>query len=328
MTLAYERLGKSRQDAIDDFRQFAPKADSEPTSQLEANLRQNGIAPVELPTEPEAFQQLSDQYGVCIEEHPRWLNFTAGSPDKEGVPEDGHVRKNLKNNDAGMQIQDPKNLFHFNNDLLSWWLAEGRYASGRGPQEFQEFMEHGFDLHSSLVSAAKNLVETLDASYGKMSELYFPGALSNVTFRLLRYDGYDIFNEDGKMIVNQGEQVAKPHYDRGGMTIQAYSSAPGFRIQPEPADGSKRKPSHPWFEPEHGEGKSQVFFGIEHRVIYGSSDPIKALHHKVDRIFDESSIYMPPRTAAIAFIDAPLYDVGITSQDTQPDRVDQDNLKI
>lgn len=323
MTLSLERLG-TRNEAVERYRPYASTPDSEPKSELEAKLRETGITDTGLPIEPDAFQNLSDKYGELIASKLRWLNFTAGNFDEDGVPEDGHVRKEKKHNSSGMQIVDPKNLFHFNNDLIDWWEQEGRSEASGAPKLFHEFMRDGIDLHGQLVQSAKNLVAVLDESYPGMSEFYFPGELSNVTFRLLRYDGYDLYNPSGKLIVEENSSVAKPHFDRGGMTIQAYSSAPGFWYQ----KFDERGPGKQKYHPEYGEGKSQVFFGVQHRIVYGSKDVINDTYHGVDKIVDLSLDRMPVRTAAIAFIDTPIYDLSITSRDTQPDRTDTENLNI
>lgn len=321
------------------FRETAPKYDeatgswTEATSELEEELRKSSIAAIDLGLDPNAFQELSDQYGRCVEHFSTELNGTAGSRDVEGVPEDGHVRKNIAFNPAGMQITDPKELFHFNNTLRERWEA-GEFRTSKTPAELREFMDNGFDLHEQLARQARVVVETLDESYGgRMSELYFPTShpLGSVTFRLLRYDGYRIYDESGRQIALDGDQVAKPHYDRGGMTIQAYSSAPGFWVQPEPTDrNAKRKPTDPIIFPPHGSGQSQVFFGKEHHMIYGKEDAIQNLHHGVDRVVDGEAVdgFMPVRTAAIAFVDSPIADLHVTSKDTQPDRVDQDKLIV
>ena len=330
----------NKREAQTYFRETAPSLDEEAgswpeaASALEEELRKSSFAPIDLGLDPSAFQELSDQYGVSVEHFSEHLDATAGNFDDDGVPEDGHVRKDAKKNPAGMQIVDPKELFQFNNALRERWEA-GEFTSSDKPPEFQEFINNGFDLHSELVRQAKRLVDVLDESYGRMNELYFPKGreLGNVTFRLLRYDGYAIHDETGQQIVLNGDQVAKPHYDRGGMTIQAYSSAPGFWVQPEPKDPKvKRKPSDQIIFPPHGIGQSQVFFGKAHHTIYGANDPIRNLYHGVDRVVDDTTVedgFMPVRTAAIAFVDSPLgIDFGVTSKETQPDRVDIAESKV
>lgn len=311
----------SRAQAMEEFGSLGPKNDSAPTSHLEAQLRADGIAEIQLPIDKDAFQALSDQYGVCIEEHEQWLNWTAGTFDKNGVPEDGHVRKELGFNVSGMQISDPKNLFHFNPDLSKRWANA---STGTMPAEFKDFMDHGFELHSELTKSAKNLIESLKPSYRRIDELFFPGELAVTTFRLLRYDGYATHDKDGNLVVEQNAQVAKPHYDRGGMTIQAYSSAPGFWRQLEGRHGV----DYPKYYPPHGLGKSQMFFGAGFRAVYGSNSPIKPLYHGVDRIFDEGADYVPARTAAIMFVDTPLVDLRMNGLETQPERVDKENLNV
>ncbi len=298
-----------------------PTPDSEPKSELEKQLRQDGIASITLDIEENAFQEISDAYAICIEECPEWLDQTAGNLDSDGVPEDGHVRKDIKFNIAGMQIADPKSLFHFNNDLRDRSIN----TPFKGPREFTEFVDNGLELHSELTKAAKNLIELLGESYVDIDKLFFPGELGRTTFRLLRYDGYETHNREGELVVEQNAQVAKPHYDRGGMTIQAYSSAPGFWRQIEGAHGI----NYPKFYPPHGLGQSQMFFGSGFRKVYGSKDAlIRPLYHGVDRIFDESKDYVEPRTAAILFVDPPLVDLNITGLDTQPERIDKENLNV
>ncbi len=332
MTRTIEGL-RNRQDAQNYFRRTAPSKNDEPTSSLERALRHDSIVSVDLGLDPETFQQLSDQYGCCIDEFPDSLDLTAGTFDANGVPEDGHVRKDIGFNTAGMQISDPKSLFHFNTGLVER-VCETDMLD-KTPREFREFMEHGIELHRILGVKAKNLIKILDSSYDTMSELYFPSArpLGDVTFRLLRYDGYGLYDDNGRQTAVDGEQVAKAHYDRGGATIQAYASAPGFWIHSDPVDGSKRKATTQEDKhfPAHGGGQSQLFFGAAHRMIYGSQDPIRQLYHGVDRIVDVRDAelrYMPARTAAIVFVDAPLVNMRITSQDTQPDRVDKNTLNI
>lgn len=311
----------SRAQAVEKFRPGVPALDSVALSDLEDQLRRDAIAKINLPIDKSAFQDLSDQYGVCIDEHGALLNWTAGSFNKDGVPEDGHVQKELEFNPAGMQISDPKNLFHFNGTLLNKWNNESTLAM---PRDFREFMDRGIELRHELTNSARMLIDELDGSYRGIRELTFPGELGSTTLRLLRYDGYDTHDSEGKLVVEQDAQVAKPHYDRGLMTIQAYSSAPGFWRQQE----GNRGPGKPKEYPPHGVGESQVFFGTGFRVIYGRDSPIQRLYHGVDRIFDESASYIPPRTAAILFVDPPLVNLEIKSTDTQPDRVDQENLNV
>lgn len=310
-----------REQARLKFRPGAPSLESEPKSRLESALRKSGIAKVRTGVDTDEFQQLSDEYAVCIEEYGDFLDWTASHFDKNGIPEDGHVRKDISFNKAGMQIVDPKNLFHFNNALWARWTLD---RPARMPADFYEFMEHGFQLHSDLTKAARRLIAVMDRSYVGMNELFFPMRMAATTLRLLRYDGYRTHDDDGKLIVENGACVAKPHYDRGGMTIQAYSSAPGFWIRPQDADIHNYERVHP----PYGKNQSQMFFGSGFRAVYGTDTPILPLYHGVDRIFDSESDYVPPRTAAILFTDAPLVDFGITSLETQPERVDRDNLTV
>ncbi len=311
----------SREQAQQKFQAGAPSFESEPKSKIERELRDIGIARVNIGIDTDEFQQLSDKYAVCIEEHGDLLDWTAGNFDKHGVPEDGHLSKDIDFNNAGMQIEDPKNLFHFNNALWARWSLEQPSSMSA---DFRDFMDHGFQLHSDLTKAARRLITILDRSYVGMSELFFPSRMASTTLRLLRYDGYYIHNEKGERIVENGAQVAKPHYDKGGMTIQAYSSAPGFWIRPQGADIHDYERIHPLY----GKDQSQMFFGEGFRAVYGTHTPILPLYHGVDRIFDETLDYVSPRTAAILFTDTPFVKLGITSLETQPERVDKENLGI
>lgn len=312
----------TRQEAIKKFRPSVPAIDSEPTSDLERSLRKDGIAQVALRVHTSEFQRLSDQYELCINNHSDELQWTAGSFDNHGVPEDGHVSKSIKFNPAGMQMVDPKSLFHFNNNLWNKWSNTSHHTI---PEEFRNFMDDGFELRHELTQSAKQLIAVLSESFHTIDELHFPNGMTDTTLRLLRYDGYPTRDDDGRLIVEQNAQVAKPHLDRGCMTIQAYSSAPGFWCKTPGFHHERYKKKYP----PYGEGQSQMFFGAGFRAIYGSrNNPIKPLYHGVDRIFDESLDHVPPRTAAILFTDAPLVDIKIKGSETQPERLDKKDLDI
>jgi hypothetical protein len=309
----------TRQEAIKKFRPGVPSLDSEPKSDLERDLRTLGIAQVALSTNKLEFQVLSDQYGHCIDEYEDALNLTVGSFDKKGVPEDGHLSKTIDFNPSGMQIADPKSLFHFNNSLLKR-LPE--LPKRKIPRPVREFLDYGFHLRDEVTISAMNLIYALnEESYVGIKELYCPEGLTDATLRLLRYDPYPTRDDTGKLIVEQNAQVAKPHYDRGGLTIQAYASAQGFWCKSPGLHGEKNEKIYP----PYGEGQSQAFFGAGFRAIYGSrNNPIKPLYHGVDRRFDESLDYIPTRTAAILFTDAPLVEMDMKGYEMQ--RVDKENL--
>ena len=316
-----ELVKMTRQEAIKKFRPGVPSLDSEPKSEFERDLRTSGIAKVALSVSTSEFQSLSDQYGYCIEEYEDALNLTAGSFDRWGVPEDGHLSKKIDFNPSGMQIADPKSLFHFNNSL---YARMPNLPKRKLPRPVREFMEHGFELRHELTSSAMILITTLDnESYVGIKELYCPRGFTDATLRLLRYDSYPTRDDTGKLVAEQNAQVAKPHYDRGGLTIQAYASAEGFWCKSPGLYGEDNEKIYP----PYGEGQSQAFFGAGFRAIYGSrKNPIKPLYHGVDRRFDESLDHIPVRTAAILFTDAPLVDMDIKGYETQPQRVDKENL--
>jgi hypothetical protein len=321
----YSKL--SKEEARARFMPGVPKPGSLPKSLEETALRELGVAQVKLTIKPSEFDAVNDMYAVCINEHRRWLNFTAGNYDKAGDPEDGHLRKEIDHNENGMQSRDPKNLFHVNNDLIEWWNMEGRYLSSLGAKAFHLFIESAIEIHHELTyKNALPYVEKINKSYPGFKELTFARNLANTTLRFLRYDPYPTHNKNGKLIVEQNSQVAKEHYDRGIMTIQANASAPGFWMQPEHAKG----PKHPRIAMPFENGQSQLFMGGGFREVYstekGSGNLIHPLFHGVDRIFDESLDIIPARTANILFVDSPIADLKVNGLTTQPFRTDKKKL--
>jgi hypothetical protein len=310
----------TRQEAVERFRSGVPSLDSRPKSGLENALRMRSIAKVKLGIAVTAYQDLTNKYAVCINKYGEYLDWTAGHFDNDGVPEDGHVSKSIDTNTAGMQIKDPKSLFHFNNALEEKVQGMDRNDV---PPEFADFIDLGFALKNELTRHAMALVSIVGESWDGLEELLFPDGETATTLRLLRYDGYPTKDENGKMIVERNAQVAKPHFDRGTATIQAYASDPGFWRQPYSRRGARYKK----YYPPHGPDQSQFFFGEGFRAVYGSQEnPIKPLYHGVDRRFEEGADYVYPRTAVILFVDTPRVNLDIKSIETQPERIDILNL--
>lgn len=324
MTRSFEKM--SREEAIDIYRPLGPGINSEPQSELERQLREYGIADVSSVIQTREYQEMSEQYSVCIEEHPEWLGRTAGSFDDKGIPEDGHVRKEIGHNAGGMQVSDPKSLFQFNDNLWAWW----KNSSAGTPEEFRNFMDRGFHLKDSLEVIGRGLIGQLDQSYQGMNELYFPRQLGAVTLRFVVYDPYKIIDEDGNLITKNSELVAKPHYDRGGATLQILASEAGLYTLAEGEDKLNDNRSYP----PYGTDQSQFFMGEGHRLLYGEADinPIQPLFHGVERILPVVDGQIVERAksrySAISFYDYPDVDMKITSKDTQPQRTDIENLDI
>ena len=326
MTVGFE--GKMNiEEARALFRQSVPPLDSEPKSDVSAQLRRNGIADVHVNLETDEYAQHHALYKLCIEEHPEWLQWTQGTFNAKGEPEDGHVRKEVDFNSAGMQTVDPKFVMHHNHALQQRFDADPR----KKPAEFVEFMELGEHIKRQLFVSAKNNIELLDEEYPGLVDAVFPNGKDwGVTLRTVIYDPYKTRNDEGKLIVADGLEIAKEHFDRGTFTIQANTSAPGFWYQPYGKTGAK-------FErivPQNYRTQPQLFAGAAFRSIFGSkNNPIKPLFHGVQRILprDENGEivdFVDERTVTIGFFNTPFIDTGVTSRDTQPHRTDAENLDI
>ncbi|HUB94022.1 MAG TPA: hypothetical protein VMB52_05975 [Verrucomicrobiae bacterium] len=275
-----------------------------PQSAMEQVLAREGIAAIEIPLALNDFARLSEGYAVCLEACPDILAQTTGLVDSRFGGDVGHVRKVKKiDPQTGLQVSDPKNLFHFNERVRESWRE--RFA--HGPQILRNFLADGFEIQDSLIGVAEREIARLESTHPNISHLYFRDRYDNPTshtfMRLLRYDGYQV---TGNL-----QAVAKPHYDIGGVTLQAYADAEGFWGMP---DRSAGKVTH--FDTR--EGKGYLFLGKGHEKVYGKTDALKPLWHGVDRVIPAGVTYVPERTAVILFVDAPAIDYDVTSRDTVP----------
>ncbi len=269
-------------------------------SATEQLLETMGIAAIEMPLSSDDFQRLSHGMAVCIEECPDLLTDTFYKADSRYGGEVGYVRKEKKfDKRTGLQTDDPKHYFHFMERSRDYW--RDKFASG--PKALRDFLEDGFEIHDAMISVAKQTVAELENTHPNMSQLYFPDGESFSFLRLLRYDGYEPYEGMG--------EVAKPHYDIGGVTIQAYADAPGFWAAPEGIDGSR----HHFDTEEH---RAWTFLGKGHEKVYGTEDSMKPLWHGVDRIIPAGVTFVPERTAVILFVDAPEVDYHVRKSDTLP----------
>jgi len=274
------------------------------TSDMEQALAWEGIAAIEMPLSAADFERFSEGYAVCIEECPELLVETAHRVDNRFGNEVGHVSKERKINErTGLQISDAKNYFHFNELARTRWQEQ----FAKGPKVLRDFLANGYEIQDALVSVAKQSIGQLDATHPNISQLYFSDAAGQPTshsfLRLLRYDGYLVSD-------NLGE-VAKPHYDIGGVTLQAYASAEGFWGA---AGGVHGERTH-YDTKEH---EAYLFLGKGHEKMYGSFDTLKPLWHGVDRIIPAKAAYIPERTAVILFVNAPAIDYHVRATDTVP----------
>jgi len=284
---AYERYGL----------QHNLKAEQSVTEKL---LESMGIAAIEMPLTTDDFQHLSHGMAVCINECPELLQETFYRADPRYGGEVGYVRKEKKfDKRTGLQTEDPKHYFHFMENSRSYW----RDKFAKGPKVLRDFLEDGFEIHDAMISVAKRTVSDLENTHPNISQLYFPKDDSFTFLRLLRYDGYEPYEDMG--------EVAKPHYDISGVTIQAYADAPGFWAAPAGVAGQRYS-----FDTE--EHSAWAFLGKGHEKVYGPDDSLKPLWHGVDRIIPTGVAFIPERTAVILFVDAPEVDYHIRQQDTLP----------
>lgn len=273
--------------------------------QLDLDLLENGIAIIEMPLSDSDFEVLLKGYEVCIQEIPEILSQTRHKVDSRFGNEAGHERKLRKiSRTTNRQIQDPKNLIHFNEMARIRWEQE--FADG--PKILKSFLTDGYEIHNALIQLAKTQFEILEETHPGITKSHFPGSpgTTNASYshmRLLRYDGYE-FEED------LGE-VAKPHFDISGATIQAYADAPGFWGAKDGRDGER---TH--FDTAVDE--AFLFMGRGYDKLYGDNSRYKPLWHGVDRIIPDGETIVDPRHAVILFVDAPFIDYGVTAEDTLP----------
>ena len=269
-------------------------------SEMGRELAREGIVAIEMPLSSDDFKHFSEGFAICIEECPELLQTTNQTIDSRYGSEVGYTRKEKKVDErTGLQVGDPKSYFHFSESVRPSWRRQ--FASG--PKVMRDFLEDGFEIHDALISVAKQQIAELEPSHPRVSQLYFPGDESFSFLRLLRYDGY-------KPTDTMGE-VAKPHFDIGGVTIQAYADAEGFWAAKDGVHGSR---TH-YDTKEH---EAYTFLGKGHEKIYGPNDVLKPLWHGVDRIIPTGVTLVPERTAVILFVDAPEVNYHVRQHDTLP----------
>ena len=268
-------------------------------SEIETALRANGIAAIEMPLSPDDFKRFSNNFAVVLKECPALLKETVYTADARYGSEAGYTRKETKFDTSGMQIADSKNYFHFTEKAKDHWRE--RFATG--PKIMREFLEDGYEIQDALIGVAKQTIKALENTHPNASRLYFPNDDSFSFLRLLRYDGY---RPHDNML-----DVATPHFDIGGLTLQAYADAPGFWAAPDGENGYRKH--HDTLPNE-----AYAFLGEGHRKVYGDEDPLKPLYHGVDRIVPAGVAWVPERTAVILFVDAPQIDYEVTMKDTRP----------
>lgn len=269
-------------------------------STLENELERHGIAAIEMPLSAADFQRLSEGMAVCIDECPDLLSQTFYTADPRYGGEVGYVRKEKKfDSRTGLQTDDPKHYFHFMENSRDHWRSS--FASG--PKVLRDFLEDGFEIHDAMIGLAKTVVKDMEHTHPGIGNLYFPNDESFSFLRLLRYDGYEPYEGMG--------EVAKPHFDIGGVTIQAYADAPGFWAAQDGVHGERT-------HYDTAEHEAYAFLGKGHEKVYGSNDSLRPLWHGVDRIVPAGVTFIPERTAVILFLDSPEVDYHVRRTDTLP----------
>lgn len=296
--------GQARDTYNLESKYFAPR------SEIEQALMHESIAAIEMPLSNSDFQQLSNGMAVCLDECPDLLKQTFYSADSRYGGEAGFVRKEKKiDTNSGLQTADSKSYFHFSETTRGRW----REQFAGGPKVMRDFLENGFEIHDALIGTAKMVVNDLESSHPNMSRLYFPNNDSFSFLRLLRYDGYEPHNSMG--------EVAKPHYDIGGITIQAYADAAGFWAAKDGVQGERQ-------HYDTNERQAYTFLGKGHEKVYGAADNLRPLWHGVDRIIPAGVAYVPERTAVILFVNAPNVDYHVKLADTLPQLVGSQALSL
>lgn len=271
---------------------------------LDRQIAETGIATIAMPISEADFQEVLGDYETCIGECPDQLAATLHKVDKRFGSEAGHIRKERKiHPTTGVQLQDPKNIMHFNEHASAHWQSVFRVA----PAVLKTFLSKGEELHHSLIAIARHQFTELEETHPNISHAYFPnigiGPQSHSYMRLLSYDGYAPSEDLG--------DVAKPHFDIGGATIQAYADAPGFW-------GAKNGLNGQRIHYDTRDDEAYMFMGYGHKKLYGKEARLMPLWHGVDRITPPGANWITKRHAVILFIDAPLIDYQVTAEDTLP----------
>ena len=271
-------------------------------SQVDQQLLERGIARIAMSLNEGDFQRLTTGFEASIATCPDLLADSYHIVDERLGNSAGYVRKERKINAAGRQIEDPKSLIHFTESAHDRWNVQYKTA----PKVLREFLADGREVQNELLNIAKRQLLGLETTHPNLSRLYFPadGTGSLSFLRILSYDSYDVSSSYAA--------VAKPHFDIGGVTIQAYADAAGFW-------GAKDGPHDERVHYDTEPNSAFCFLGMEHAKIYGDDSPLKPLWHGVDRIIPKGVAHVPTRHAVILFVDAPRVDHAITAHDTLPD---------
>ena len=252
------------------------------------------VAEIPMPISEGDFKRLIDAYEVGIAEVPEQLAQTFHTVDAQFGHEAGHVRKEAKF-EGDVQVQDGKNIFHFN-----------EYARRRWQQQFtkpsvglKEFLEVGYGVHDAVSAVARQAISELEETHPGIMHAFYPGSVLPHSY--LRIASYDVPAPGSNF------ELAKPHFDIGGITLQAFADTDGFWGLAPDTDERIDYPSHP--------GMAHLFAGAGFQNLYeGIDTPIRPLLHGVRAVGDLVS----KRHAIILFIDTPLIDPQVQPSQTLP----------
>lgn len=305
-----EQRKMSREDAIARFRDGRPALDSEPKNDFEAEMRARSIGLVTVGLTKADHQYSYDLFDAIIANDPDFLRWSRGNFNKDGVPEDGHVRKELHYNEDGQQKSDPKHIFQLNDSLVARYRAAD---SSKFSGEAVDFMNTLIEFRHTVGRVGYQAFVLLGESYSGLDEFAYPDGVASLTYRMARYDGHRPGSPDYFR--------AKEHEDRGLGTVQVNETGPGLWMKPAGLRGDDYTP----IAVPHDDGYSRFFLGTTMDIVYGEGEhPLAPLTHGVfgPQPGDEA------RFSSITFIDPRLYDMSITSLETQRHRTDKQNLNV
>lgn len=273
-------------------------------TELDRQLYEEGIATITMPVADGDFEQLIYSYEACIDDCPTALTKLYYKVDNRHGNEAGVVRKEAKFDPvSGLQTADAKSIFHFNEQAQAMWENN----RGLRPAKLATFLLNGYELHHELIKVAKDQFAQLEETHPNITNAYYPSLTgASISFSFMRVLSYDAYKTDGLI-----GDVAKPHKDIGGATIQAYADAPGFWGSKDGVLGDRT-----YYQSEKGE--AQFFMGQGHEKLYGPNSRLRALAHGVGRIVSSKVLVVPKRHSVIQFIDAPFVNYGVTQADTLP----------
>jgi hypothetical protein len=260
---------------------------------LHDTLVVDGVARIAMPIPQGDFRALADAYEACLDDAPQALAQTAHRVDGRFGNEAGQYRREPEAVD-GIQVQDGKNFFHFNERARHRWNREFRIT----PATMRHFLDAGAEIHDQLIGVAKRTILALEDTHPNITEAFFPPLVGTCSF--LRIISYDPPSATAEL------DIAKEHRDIGGFTIQADADADGFWAE-SPSGEQLYYPSEANY--------AHFFAGQGYENLYqGTGTEIRALKHGVRAVGQTAG----KRHAVILFVDAPKIDFGVQPAQTLP----------